>query len=158
MCVLVTQSWLTLCDPMDCTRQAPVHGILQARILEWVAMPFSIIVKALGTWACSNTKTSRKGDSDERRREEKTSPHSHVPPHTACPETSVFSRDARHTPCQRARPNVRISQWGSPASGTAGHQASLPGDLRVYLLTHQGCLSGHWYFLPRHQTQRNSQS
>ena len=27
----------TLCDPMDCT----VHGILQARILEWVAFPFS---------------------------------------------------------------------------------------------------------------------
>ena len=27
----------TLCDPMDYT----VHGILQARILEWVAVPFS---------------------------------------------------------------------------------------------------------------------
>ena len=27
----------TLCDPMDYT----VHGILQARILEWVALPFS---------------------------------------------------------------------------------------------------------------------
>jgi len=35
--VKVTQSCLTLCDPMDCT----VHGILQARILEWVAFPFS---------------------------------------------------------------------------------------------------------------------
>ena len=33
--VKVTQSWLTLCDPMDCI----VHGILQARILEWVAFP-----------------------------------------------------------------------------------------------------------------------
>ena len=30
--VKVTQSCLTLCDPMDYT----VHGILQARILEWV--------------------------------------------------------------------------------------------------------------------------
>ena len=28
---------LTLCDPIDYT----VHGILQARILEWVAFPFS---------------------------------------------------------------------------------------------------------------------
>ena len=27
----------TLCDPMHCT----VHGILQARILQWVAIPFS---------------------------------------------------------------------------------------------------------------------
>ena len=30
----VTQS--CLCDPMDCT----AHGIPQARILEWVAIPF----------------------------------------------------------------------------------------------------------------------
>ena len=36
---LVAQSDLTLCDPMDCT--SSVHGILQARILEWVAMPSS---------------------------------------------------------------------------------------------------------------------
>ena len=35
--VKVVQLYLTLCDPMDCT----VHGILQARILEWVAVPFS---------------------------------------------------------------------------------------------------------------------
>ena len=156
--MLVSQLCLTHCDPMDCNPPgSSVHGILQATILEWVAMPFSIIIKAVGTWACSNTKTSRKGDSDERRRE-KTPPHSHVPPHTAFPETSVFSRGARHTPCQRARLNARISQWGSPASGTAGHRASLPGGLLVYLLTHQDCLSGHWYFLPHHQTQRNSQS
>ena len=35
--VKVAQSCLTLCDPMDYT----VPGILQARILEWVAIPFS---------------------------------------------------------------------------------------------------------------------
>ena len=35
--VKVTQSCPTLCSPMDYT----VHGILQARILEWVAFPFS---------------------------------------------------------------------------------------------------------------------
>ena len=34
------QSCLTLCDPMDCSPPgSSVHGILQARILEWVAMP-----------------------------------------------------------------------------------------------------------------------
>ena len=33
----VAQSCPTLCDPMD----YPVHGILQARVLEWVAYPFS---------------------------------------------------------------------------------------------------------------------
>ena len=42
MKVLVTQSYLTLCDPMDCNPPgSSVHGILQARILEWVAMPSS---------------------------------------------------------------------------------------------------------------------
>ena len=35
--VKVTQSYPTLCDPMDYL----VQGILQARILEWVAFPFS---------------------------------------------------------------------------------------------------------------------
>ena len=35
--VKVTQLCPTLCDPMDYT----VHGILQAKILEWVAFPFS---------------------------------------------------------------------------------------------------------------------
>ena len=35
--VKVAQSCLTLCHPLDET----VHGILQARILEWVAFPFS---------------------------------------------------------------------------------------------------------------------
>ena len=33
----VVQLCPTLCDPMDYT----VHGILQARILEWIAFPFS---------------------------------------------------------------------------------------------------------------------
>ena len=35
--VKVAQSCPTLCDPIDYT----VHGVLQARILEWVAFPFS---------------------------------------------------------------------------------------------------------------------
>ena len=37
MKVKAAQSCPTLCDPMDYT----VHGILQARILEWVSVPFS---------------------------------------------------------------------------------------------------------------------
>ena len=37
MKVKVAQSCPTLCDPKDYT----VRGILQARILEWVAVPFS---------------------------------------------------------------------------------------------------------------------
>ena len=33
------QACLILCSPMDCSLTGSVHGILQARILEWVAMP-----------------------------------------------------------------------------------------------------------------------
>ena len=40
--MLVTQLCLTLCDPMDYSLPgSSVHGILQARILEWVAMTSS---------------------------------------------------------------------------------------------------------------------
>ena len=38
----VPQSCLILCNPMDCSLPgSSVHGILQARILEWAAIPFS---------------------------------------------------------------------------------------------------------------------
>ena len=40
--VLVAQSCLTLCDPLNCSPPvSSVHGILQARILEWIALPSS---------------------------------------------------------------------------------------------------------------------
>ena len=39
--VLVAQSCLTLWDPMDYSPPGSVHGILQAKILKWVAIPFS---------------------------------------------------------------------------------------------------------------------
>ena len=41
VCVWVTQSCLTLCDPMDCSPPgSSVHGILQARIMEWATISF----------------------------------------------------------------------------------------------------------------------
>ena len=40
--VLFPQSCPTLCNPMYCTWPgSSVHGVLQARMLEWVAIPFS---------------------------------------------------------------------------------------------------------------------
>ena len=40
--VLVGQSYPTLCNPMDCSPPgSSVHGIFQARILEWIAISFS---------------------------------------------------------------------------------------------------------------------
>ena len=42
LCAKKLQSWPTLCHPMDCSLPGSfVHGILQARILKWVAISFS---------------------------------------------------------------------------------------------------------------------
>ena len=42
VCVLVAQSCLTLCNPIGYSLPgSSIHGILQARILEWVVIPFS---------------------------------------------------------------------------------------------------------------------
>ena len=41
VCVSVAQSCLTLHNPIDCSPPGfSVHGIFQARMLEWVAIPF----------------------------------------------------------------------------------------------------------------------
>ena len=45
----VAQSYPTLSDPMDCNLPgSSVHGIFQARVLEWVAIAFSIYAPANG--------------------------------------------------------------------------------------------------------------
>ena len=55
MKVLVAQLCLTLCDPMDCIPpDSSVHGILQARILEWIAILFS----RGSSWSRDQTKIS----------------------------------------------------------------------------------------------------
>ena len=54
----VTQSCLTLYDPLDCSLPgSSIHGILQARILEWVATSFSRVhhVKCWTGWITSRT-------------------------------------------------------------------------------------------------------
>ena len=56
VCAPSLQSCLTLCDPMNCSPPgSSVHGILQARIPEWLAMPFSMGFSWLrdGTWVFS---------------------------------------------------------------------------------------------------------
>ena len=41
VCAKLLLSWLTLCNPMDCNAPgSSVHRILQAKILEWVAITF----------------------------------------------------------------------------------------------------------------------
>ena len=41
----VAQSCPTFCDPMDCSLPgSSLHGILQARVLDWVAISFSAVI------------------------------------------------------------------------------------------------------------------
>ena len=48
------QSCPTLCDPMDCSPLgSSVHGILQTRVLKWVAMPSSRGSSQPRDWTCS---------------------------------------------------------------------------------------------------------
>ena len=55
----VTQSWLTLCDPMDYSLpESSIHGILQARILEWVAIFFSMSPEELMLSKCGAVEDS----------------------------------------------------------------------------------------------------
>ena len=51
MCVcLVTQSCLTHCDTIDCSPPgSSVHGVFQARILEWVAIADKVLLAVLST-------------------------------------------------------------------------------------------------------------
>ena len=56
----VTQSCPTLCHPMDCSLPgSSIHGILQIRILEWVAIPFSRGSSQPRDWACISCITGR---------------------------------------------------------------------------------------------------
>ena len=55
----VTQSCLTLSDPMDCSLTgSSVHGIFQARVLEWGAITFSDVCISILYWCFSSWLTS----------------------------------------------------------------------------------------------------
>ena len=58
------QSCQTLCDPMDCGLPgSSIHGIFQARILEWVALSFSGDLPDLGIEPASAVATALQVDS-----------------------------------------------------------------------------------------------
>ena len=80
----VTQSCLTLCNPMDCSLPgSSLHGILQARILEWVAIPLSrgsswsrdrswvsrIAGRCFNLWATREALTSQRWDNKTMKKE-----------------------------------------------------------------------------------------
>ena len=61
----VTQLCLTLSDPMDCSPPgSSIHGILQARVLEWGAIAFSTVGTSKGSQFCLIQPTGFKESSD----------------------------------------------------------------------------------------------
>ena len=59
-CFLVAKSCLTFCDPMDCSLPgSSVHGIILARILEWLAISFSRGSSWLRNWTHISCTASR---------------------------------------------------------------------------------------------------
>ena len=58
--VLVAQLCPTLCDPVECSLPSySVHGILQARILEWISIPFSRVSSRHRNWTQVSHTTGR---------------------------------------------------------------------------------------------------
>ena len=127
MCVLVAQTCPTLCDPTDCNPPgASVYGILQARILEWIAIPFSrgssrprdqTLICTVGrfftVWATSSVQFSRSVMSD-----------------------SVRPHELQHArpPCPTPTPGVHwdsrpLSQWCHPAISSSVVPFSCPQSL-----------------------------
>ena len=55
----VVQSYPTLSDPMDCSLPgSSIHGIFQAKVLEWGAIAFSDIYTYIFYWFCFSGETS----------------------------------------------------------------------------------------------------
>ena len=103
--VKVTQSCPTLCNPVDCT----VHRILQARILEWVAVPFSkgssqpqgLLHCSQGNYQNDNGLTSRDNQSD---RTEHT-----LPQHT----NMIFKTSYKRRENRTMNPLPRLNNYNS---------------------------------------------
>ena len=102
--VLVTQSCLTLCDTMDCSPPgSSVHGILQARILEWVAISFSRGSSQPRDWTQVSCIAGRRF-TDWATRQERRSPYVQVyggSPffvwHPLLPHLSAYYSSGKHT-------------------------------------------------------------
>ena len=101
--VKVTQSCLTLCDPMDYT----VHGILQARILEWVAFPFSM-------------------GSSQPRDQTQVSASLAARFFTTSATWETHESESHSVVSDSLRPHGLYSPWNSPGQNTAVGSLSLP--------------------------------
>ena len=101
--VLVVQSCLTLCDPMDCSLpNLSAHGVLQARILEWVQ--FSQFSRSVVSDLCDPMNRSTPG----------------FPVHHQLPE---FTQTHVHRVSDTIHPSHPLSSPSPPAPNPSQHQS-----------------------------------
>ena len=119
-CVQLLQSCPTLCDPMDCSSPGfSFHGILEAIILEWDAMP------------------SSRGSSQRR-------DWTHVTCIAGRFFTHLTTWEARFTPLPLVKDNVDFFHWVETAPGSSSHRQSLKTFLTV-LASAAHILKLEWY-------------
>ena len=108
VCLLSLHSGPTLCDPMDCSLPgSSVYGILQSRILEWVAVPFSSSVSSVAHWCptlCDPMNRSTPG----------------LPVHHQLPE---FTQTHVHRVDDAIQPSHPLSSPSPPAPNPSQHQS-----------------------------------
>ena len=108
---------LTLCDPVDCSPPgSSVHGILQARVLEWVAISFSKILQR----PCSNVLCSGRHAPWHLSTQTLYFWSSSHTGHTPAPGTEQKSGGASRGRAQRAPLSPAKSQSGGGLAGDSG--------------------------------------
>ena len=92
----VAQSCLTLCNPMDCSLPgSSVHGIFQARVLEWGAIAFSEVIGITTHKICSNN--SKQDKHIHIHRYTHTQTHTHRDTHTHTPLSTLYKLVSKAT-------------------------------------------------------------
>ena len=123
----VVQSYLTLCDPVDCSSSgSSVHGILQARILEWVAISFS----RGSSWPMDRTQVSC--ITDQIRSLAQSCPTLCDPMNRSTPGLPVhhqipeFTQTHVHRVSDAIQPSHPLSSPSPPAPNPSQHQSLFP--------------------------------
>ena len=132
------QSCLTSCDPMDCSPPgSSIHGIFQARVLEWVAISFSRR-KSINSvqFSCSVVSNSLWPHESQHARPPCPSPtpgiHSDSGPSSqwCYPAISssfvTFSSCPQSLPASESFPMSQLFAWGGPSTGFSALASVLP--------------------------------
>ena len=124
----VAQSCSTLCDPVDCSLpDFSVHGILQARILEWVSIPFSRGSSRPRNWTWVSRIGGRRFNLWATREAHKQSPNLEAHDTIIINLKDVLNR--RKNKEEEKRRAFWLQSWGKPSFPTCLCPCSPPLDL-----------------------------